>query len=94
MSDFNSASGAVRQELPPISCHVCGDPLRSGWVYLSARALAGRLYQLDLCGVCWPLLQAVIHTEVTRGERVGRYRAGGSSSPAPAPRRRRVKSDP
>lgn len=52
-----------RRELPPVQCHVCGDALRSEWVYLSARALAGRLYTLDLCGVCWPLLEAVIRTE-------------------------------
>ena len=53
----------TRRSLPPVQCHVCGDALGNEWVYLSARALAGRLYALDLCGVCWSLLRHAIDEE-------------------------------
>jgi hypothetical protein len=53
-----------RRKLPPVHCHVCTQALGTEWVYVSARDLAQRLYALDLCGVCWQLLHAVIETEI------------------------------
>jgi hypothetical protein len=55
----------VRRKLPPVHCHVCAQALGAEWVYVSARNLAERLYALDLCGVCWSLLHAVIETEIS-----------------------------
>ena len=54
-----------RRKLPPVHCHVCAQALGQEWVYLSARNLAQRLYALDLCGACWPILKAVIETEIS-----------------------------
>jgi hypothetical protein len=62
-----------------IRCEHCNRVVGEEWVYVQAISLARRLYQLDVCGVCWDMLLAAIRLEIA-GAGPGGHRALPTSS--------------